>query len=107
MANIESIIQQLRNERDRLDAAIAALKSMGNTAGTAPKSGRRTMSPTARKRIAAARRARWQKVKAAKQKSVPASKPGRQRRTISAEGLARIRAAQRKRWAKVRAGKKK
>jgi hypothetical protein len=75
MANIESIVQQLRQERDRLDAAIRALTSVAGSSGTskstttvatAPK--RRTLSVAARRKIAAAQRARWAKVKA-KQKS--------------------------------------
>jgi hypothetical protein len=71
MANIESIVQQLRQERDRLDAAIRALTSVAGSSGTsksattaaaAPK--RRTLSLAARRKIAAAQRARWAKVKA-------------------------------------------
>jgi len=75
MANIESIVQQLRQERDRLDAAIRALTSVAGgrgisksitTSDAAPK--RRTLSVAARRKIAAAQRARWAKVKA-KQRS--------------------------------------
>ena len=112
MTNLDSIIRQLRAERDRLDTAIVALTSVGgNTASrTAGRRGRRHMSPAARRRIAAAQRARWQRVKAGGQtRSAPVSKSGRQqgRSHLSAEGLARIRVAQRRRWAKLRAGKKK
>ena len=119
VTDIETIVQQLHEERDRLDRAIAALESMADS--TAPRraggpisarTARRSMSLAARQRIAAAQRARWKRVSAS-QRSVnersvgrkAASRSGRGRR-ISAEGLARIRAAQRKRWAKVRAGKK-
>jgi len=70
MANIESIVQQLRQERDRLDAAIRALTSLGGSgtgrnngsSGAGPK--RRTLSAAARRKIAAAPRARWAKIKA-------------------------------------------
>jgi hypothetical protein len=117
MPNLDSVIQQLRAERDRLDRAIAALESMADSTaprragrrGSARRRRRRTMSPAARRRIAAAQRARWKKFRAS-QRSVggkTASQKTRGRRHISAEGLATIRAAQRKRWAKVRAGKKK
>ena len=64
---------------------------------------RRKMSAAARKKIAAAARARWAKVKSKKQssKTVRIAK-----RKISAAGRARIAAAQRARWAKIKAAKK-
>ena len=67
MANLESIVQQLKQERDRLDAAIRALTSVGG--GTAKSNiaaspTRRTLSASARRKIAAAQRARWAKIKA-------------------------------------------
>jgi hypothetical protein len=66
-----SLLSQLRAERNRIDKAISALESLdGNTPTAAPakaaRPGRRTMSPAARKRIAAAQRRRWAAVKAAK-----------------------------------------
>src|SRR5262249_29860455 len=120
MTAIKTILQQLREERARLDRAIVALESMaGNTAPrrmgrVSPARTRRTMSPAARRRIAAAQRERWKRVRAS-QRSVRKRSVGRKaasrlargrRRILSPKGLARIRAAQRKRWAKVRAGKK-
>jgi len=121
MPNLDNIIQQLRDERGRLDRAIADLESMADS--TAPRRAgrrssartrRRTMSLAARRRIAAAQRARWKRVRAG-QRSVnersvgrkAGSRSSRGRRHLSPEALARISAAQRKRWAKVRAGKKK
>ena len=67
MANLESIVQQLRQERDRLDAAIRALTSLNGGTGKRSSGGggrRRTLSAAARQRIAAAQRARWAKIKA-------------------------------------------
>src|SRR6266496_3646313 len=96
MPNFEGIIQELRQERDRLDAAINALTSLsGNTPQTGRSStgGKRKVSALARRRMAAAQRARWAKAKGT------STKP---KRHISPAGLARIRAAQRARWAKVR-----
>ncbi|MFL6439199.1 MAG: hypothetical protein ACJ71Q_16600 [Terriglobales bacterium] len=68
----QKIIDALKQERERLDRAIAVLR--GSSPGTAvgsPRSGasgarkgRRRMSPEARARIAAAQRRRWAKVKA-------------------------------------------
>lgn len=121
MPNLDSVIQQLRAERDRLDRAIAALESMANSTAprraarrTSARTGRRTMSLAARRRMAAAQRERWKRGRAS-QRSVnersvgrkAVSRSNRKRRHLSPQGLARIRAAQRKRWAKVRAGKKK
>jgi hypothetical protein len=75
MVNLTGVIQQLKKERQRvqgemeqLNAALAALGSLGNLDGKskgirAPKK-RRPMSAAARKRIAAAQRARWAKWKA-------------------------------------------
>lgn len=77
--NINEIIQQLRDERSKLDAAIQALEGVGGSStigkrrGRPPGSGnkpstttatgapkkRRVMSPAARKRIAASMKARW------------------------------------------------
>jgi hypothetical protein len=66
MANVEGIVQQLKQERDRLDAAIRALTSLNGATGTSRRggSGRRTLSAAARRKIAAAQRARWAKIKA-------------------------------------------
>ena len=67
MTNLEGIVRQLRQERERLDAAIKALTAGGFTSGQngsgSPRKGRR-LSAAARARIAAAQRARWARVKA-------------------------------------------
>ncbi len=71
--NVSEIVQQLKQERSRLDAAIQALegvegggkrrgrppgsKNKASKVSAAPK--RRTMSAAARKRIAEATRKRW------------------------------------------------
>ncbi len=68
MANLAVIIQQLKKERanaqgvvTRLDAALEALGHLGS--GNSSSRPRRKMSVAARKRIAAAQRARWAKVR--------------------------------------------
>jgi hypothetical protein len=66
MADLGAMLEQLKQERTKLDKAIEALSGLvGNHSGT---SGRvkRILSPAARKRIAAAQRARWAKFKARK-----------------------------------------
>jgi hypothetical protein len=70
------IVQQLRSERDKLDAAIRALEGVGGVSGGGKRRGRppknakqstpnkrRGMSAAARKRIAAAMKARWEAAK--------------------------------------------
>ncbi len=42
MANLGAIIKELQAERDRLDAAIAALASLNGTGGSTPTTGRTT-----------------------------------------------------------------
>ena len=73
MAQLAQIVVSLENERQRLQGRLArvtnalfALKGLGTTASIHPK--RRTMSASARKRIATAQGARWAKWKKAKKK---------------------------------------
>jgi hypothetical protein len=62
MTNLSTVVAQLKVERAKLDRAIEALS--GNT--TRNGAGRRKLSVAARRRIAAAQRARWAKVKGKK-----------------------------------------
>ena len=70
MTNLGAVVQQLKQERSRLDKAIAALSEVtGGTTVNASMGGsrpKRQLSVAARKRIAAAQRARWAKVRASK-----------------------------------------
>jgi hypothetical protein len=60
MTDLSAVVAQLKQERSKLDRAIAALSGItGNSDG----GGRRKLSPAARERIAAAQRARWAKFK--------------------------------------------
>jgi hypothetical protein len=66
MANLSSIMKQLKKERDRvkrelsgLEAALTAFASAYS--GTKPSRKRRKMSAKSRAKIAAAQRARWAK----------------------------------------------
>lgn len=99
-----------------LQAEIASLKKQfgtllnalaGNDGGHIPvpfRRRRRKMSAAARARIAAAQKARWAKLKAAKVEA-PASGGGRKRKTMSAAARARIAAAQKVRWAMLKKAK--
>ena len=71
MATISNLLKQLKKERDQvarqlsgLNAAIAAFA--GSHTGTKPTRKTRTISAAGRKRIAAAQRARWAKIRAKK-----------------------------------------
>jgi hypothetical protein len=57
MANLDAILRELQQERDRLDAAIEALASISANTLQTSRTGH-TMSAAARRRIAAAQRAR-------------------------------------------------
>ena len=105
--DLKHVVQQLKNERDRLDKAIHALEGV-STPGRAVIAGKprsRRLSASARARIAAAQRARWAKHRESAAKSAKVV-PIRRKRTLSAAGRRKIAAAQRARWAKVKAGKK-
>lgn len=80
MSDLGAILEQLRQERNRLvadlrqlDQAIRALTKAGIKGDKKDSLGRRhagrTISAAARKRIAAAQRARWAKFRAAKRKT--------------------------------------
>jgi len=69
MADFSGIIKQLIAERDTLNSAIAALQN--NNGASRPSrrgSGKRRFSASARAKMAAAQRARWARVRAAKTK---------------------------------------
>jgi hypothetical protein len=58
--NTGDILEQLKEERDRLQQAIRALEGLGGTSGkTKGRKGRRHMSAEARARIGAAMKKRW------------------------------------------------
>ena len=98
MAGVSSIIAQLKVERDRVERQLSGLNAaLTAFAGTYRGStdGKRQISAAGRKRIAAAQRARWAKVRG-NGKAAP-------KRTMSASSRRKIAAAQRRRWAKVRA----
>jgi hypothetical protein len=110
--DIQSIVTQLKQELSRIERAIAALVGLGSQPtrrGRPPKvtSGvhaggqkRRTMSASARAKIAAAQRARW-----AKQRSQAASKkPAAQKKTTGRKPMSptmrkKLSALMKARWA--------
>jgi hypothetical protein len=115
MANLQSALQQLREERkqaeqqvETLDRAISALegiigRSSGSRNGRRP---RRLVSATARRRMAQAQRARWARVRQKGSGKGPVAIAGK-RRTLSPAARRKIAAAQRARWARFRAKQEK
>jgi hypothetical protein len=111
MANLRglvSVVSQLREERTNLvnslrhvDAALSVLGRLNG--GSNHVRQRRTMSAAGRRRIAAAQRARWAKVKSQDVGSIAKGKTP-VKRTMSASARRKIAAAQRARWAKLKRG---
>ena len=110
---MQSVVSQLQKERARLEDELhritTALVAFGNVYmhGSQPKASaatrkKRTISAAGRKRIAAAQRTRWAKIKGHK-----VSISVRKGREMSAAARKRIVAAQKARWAKWRKAQKK
>jgi len=71
MGNLSGVVTQLRKERDKVEKQLSALNValaafVGTYYGAKPTRKKRTMSAAGRKKIAAAQRARWAKVRAKK-----------------------------------------
>jgi hypothetical protein len=104
LKGLVSVVSQLREERTNLvnslrhvDEALSVLGRLnGGRTGVKPT---RTISASGRRRIAAAQRARWAKLKAKNVASI-SPKPGK--RMMSASARRKIAAAQRARWARVK-----
>lgn len=95
MANLSGIVQQLKDERVRVEQQLSALNAaltafVGAYSGSAKSKGTRKMSAAARKKISLAQKARW-----AKHAASNATSTAKPTRTMSAVGRKRIAAAQR------------
>ncbi len=104
---INAAIEGFESQKRRIDSQIAELRQL--LTGGRPESAasgapvrRRKMSAAGRRRIAAAQKARWAKIKGeAEPASSPA--PAKQRRKLSAAGRKAISEATKRRWALKRA----
>ena len=115
-ANSLGVILYGKNPKfKRVDGKFSLGSGGSSSAGSTKtgRSGKRTMSPEARERIAAAQRARWAKAGAGKTKSstsdngaATASKGSSGKRKMSAAGRKRIAEAARARWAAAKAAGK-
>jgi hypothetical protein len=113
LKGLENIVTELRAERTHLvnnlrhvDAALAVL---GKLEGGKFATESRRVSASARRKMAAAQKARWAKVKNQPQDAFRAeTSTAAQKRTPSEASRRKMAAAQKARWAKVRAeqGKK-
>jgi predicted nucleic acid-binding Zn-ribbon protein len=117
MSNLNSALQQLRDERkqahaqlEKLDQAISVIEGLSDRTNTRISNGSRrgrSLSAAARKRISEAQRARWalrKKQAGAASSAGPRAVPTR--RPLSASARRRIAAAQKARWAKFRSQQK-
>jgi hypothetical protein len=71
MADLAGVLKELEQERARLDQAIRAIGGLVGGKGTGVRNAKRpkrTLSIAARRKIAAAQRARWAKVRAKQMK---------------------------------------
>jgi hypothetical protein len=115
--DIQNIVAQLRQEASRIERAIAALVGAGSQParrGRPPKRSpakpatgqkRRRMSPAARARIAAAKKAWWakQKGKPGPKKAAAVSKKTTGRKPMSAAMRKKLSAMMKARWAERKA----
>lgn len=117
MSNLNSALQQLKDERkqaqahvEQLDQAISVIEGLSgrsNTRISNGASGGRSLSAAARKRISEAQRARWaQRKKQAGSAASAGPRAVQNRKPLSASARRRIAAAQKARWAKFRSQQK-
>lgn len=110
MANLDSAIQELREQRratelqiEKLDSAISVLQSLSGRHVSVPSNNgvhpKRIISAAARRRMAQAQRARRSKER---QSGTGKQSTSRTPRVLSAQARRKIAAAQRARWARVR-----
>jgi hypothetical protein len=116
MSNLENALRELREKRshaqveiEKLDRIIAGIESLNGAGAAVPNvpTAKHTLSASARRRISAAQKERWAKLRGASKPTLVAktgSAPAK--RKMSAAGRKRIAAASRARWAKFRAQKK-
>ena len=95
----------LQDQIEKLQTQLAALVGTASkTAPAKPAKKKGGMSAAGKARIAAAQKARWAKIKAAKSGSVV--KPAKKKFVMSAAAKAKISAAAKARWAAKKAGQK-
>src|SRR2546430_993179 len=107
---LEAALVGLGHKMGELTQNIAEIKRMlggGASTGTQTQGTRRTISASARARMAAGQRKRWAAVKKQQGQAAPAKQSSPKKRKISAAARKRMSEATRKRWAEYRAKKAK
>ena len=112
MANLQTALHQLREERkqsqsqlEKLDSAISVLEGLvgrNSTGGRRGAPSGRIVSAAARRRMAEAQKARWARVRA-HSSSTTRRRTASAGRALSAAARRKIAEAQRARWARFRA----
>ncbi|HEU5462573.1 MAG TPA: hypothetical protein VFV82_00505 [Candidatus Binatia bacterium] len=96
----------IRQQIDDLNKELAGLLGLNSTTTAAPKKNG-ALSASGRRKIAAAQKARWAKLRGSKStRSSARRSPGRKKRTMSAAARARLSAKLKAHWAAKKAGKK-
>jgi hypothetical protein len=113
--DIQTIVSDLKAERNRTDQAISALEGLTSTAprrgrppkATSPGGSRRRMSPAARKRISEAMKQRWAKWKGKSSPKQAKATPKKTavRRPMSAAAKKKLSALMKARWAEKKKAK--
>jgi hypothetical protein len=112
MSNLSALtstqLKRAADLKDKIEALTNQLNAILGAPASAPaKSAKKGgISAAGRAKIAAAQKARWAKVKAAKSAGKPAKPAAKKKFTMSAAAKAKISAAAKARWAKVKAAKK-
>ncbi len=106
MTNLSNALEQLRAERgkaqaqvEKLDQAISVIESLNGSVGSR-RSGSRSVSAAARRRMSLAQKARWAKARKPQSANGSATTV---RKPLSIAARRKIASAQRARWARVRA----
>jgi hypothetical protein len=107
---IHAAIEGFESQKRRIDSQIDELRQLLNGGGTeiGAESGtparKRKISAAGRRRMAAAQKARWAKIRGETEptSSLAAPKPARQKRKLSAAGRKAISEATKRRWAAKR-----
>lgn len=103
MDNLVGVVRLLKKEQDRLTKQLRGIGAALAAFSEAYEKGTRTrtLSASARSKIAAAQRARWARTRQGAELKKTAKK-----RSLPLSARRKIAAAQRARWARVRAAKK-
>ena len=97
--SISEQIESLQSQLASILGGSAPLVGSGPApAATKTRKGKRTVSPEARAKMAAAQKARWAKKKGGAAPAAPAAKPAKRKGGLTPEGRAKLAAAMKARW---------